>query len=147
MGKITHNIYQVTVLSARCFFPLGNRFNQHMKFTFFHFNKKIKTCFLLSSLTLKVSNEISSNFDNCRLKDCTLWEKYENVICGIISVSSYGPIELPSMIVLRSQKIMYLLTFEKLRRMAKIPFLLNKIIQPDSNLALLLDKLAQQKKK
>ena len=45
---------------------------------------------------LKVNNEIGSNFDSCRLEGRTLLEKYENVICGIISVSSYGLIELPT---------------------------------------------------
>ena len=67
-----------------------------MKFTFFHFNKKIKTCSLILSVTSKVNNEIGSNFDSCRLKDCTSWEIYENVICGAIYELSYGLVELPS---------------------------------------------------
>ena len=33
-----------------------------------------------------------------RQKDCALWERYENLFCGVISVSSYGLIELPSML-------------------------------------------------
>ena len=71
-------------------------FNQLRKFTFFHFNKKIKTCSLLSSVTFKVNNEIGSNCDGYCLRDCTSWEKCENVICGSISVSSHGLTELPS---------------------------------------------------
>ena len=43
-----------------------------------------------------LNNEIGSNFDISRLKDCTSWEKYENVISGAISVSSYGLLELPT---------------------------------------------------
>ena len=35
-------------------------------------NKKIKTCSLLSSVTLKVNNEIGSDFESCCLKECTL---------------------------------------------------------------------------
>ena len=76
-------------------------FNQHMKFTFFHFNKENKTCSLLSSVTLEVNNKIGSNSDSCRLKDCTSWEKYEDVICGAISVSYYSLIELPSKFALK----------------------------------------------
>ena len=72
--------------------------HQHRKFTFFDLNEKIKTCSLLSSVTLKVINVIRSNFDSCRLKDRTSWEKYKNVICGAISVSSYGLIELLSIL-------------------------------------------------
>ena len=71
-------------------------FNQHTKFTFSNFNKKIETCSLLSSVTLKVNNEIGSNFDSCCLEDCTSWEEYENVIYGAISVSSYELIKLPN---------------------------------------------------
>ena len=80
---IPHNIYQANVWSARCFF---------------HFNKKFKTCSLSSSRTLKVNNEIDSNFKSY-LKDCTSWEKYTNVICGAISVPSHGLIGLPSIYV------------------------------------------------
>ena len=39
---------------------------------------------------------VGSNFDSYHLKDFTSWEKYENSICGVISISSYGLIELLS---------------------------------------------------
>ena len=57
-------------------------FNQHTSFNFFYFDKKIKTCSLLSFVTLKVNNEIGSNFDSCRLEDCTSWEKSEKILVG-----------------------------------------------------------------
>ena len=57
---------------------------------------KIKTSLLLSSVTLEVNDEIGTNVESSRLKDCPLWEKCENVICGAISVSTYGLFELPS---------------------------------------------------
>ena len=69
-------------------------FYQHTKFTFSQLDKKIKTCLFLPSVTLRVNNEIGSNFDSCHLKDCTSWIKYKNVIFSAISVSSYGLIKL-----------------------------------------------------
>ena len=51
---------------------------------------------LLLFVTLKVNNEIGLNFESCRPKDCSHWEKYENAIYGAISVSYYGLIEHPS---------------------------------------------------
>ena len=96
MEKILHNIYQATVSSARCFFPLGNSVYRHTKFTFFYFNSKIRTCSLLSSVTLKSNNEIGSNSDSSHLKDCISRKKYENLICGGIPVSSYALIKLTS---------------------------------------------------
>ena len=53
------------------------------------FIQHMKTGSLLSSVTLKVNNEIGSIFGSSHLKDCTSWEKYINVICDAISVSSY----------------------------------------------------------
>ena len=55
-------------------------FNEHTKFTISHFNKKIKTCSLPSSVNLKLSNELGSNFACCHLKDCASWKIYENII-------------------------------------------------------------------
>ena len=78
-------------------------FNQHTKFTFSYFNKKIKTGSLLSSLTLKENNKIDSNFDSCHLKDCTSWEEYENIIRGAISVSSYRL--LNSLVLMQNHKL------------------------------------------
>ena len=80
MEKILCNIYQPTASFARRFLLLGN----------FYFNKNKK---LLASIVSNFENQtikIGLNFDRCRLKDCTSWEKYKNILCDSISVSSYG---------------------------------------------------------